>query len=387
MLLYCIDLRWHVIWLLIQASACSFVQFYEKSSRLGFALSTLREHNGSPDELLFQLRVPSEAGWGAVGTGDKMDGSLMFILYASDNPGDATKRGHDTPEPSSKLSYNIVNASNDGVTLTADIKCLNCTRYSRNSVDIASSAQPWIWAIGPGDPVRSSSQDADIKQHSHDGVFFTDMTKSVTMSSNIPSISGTSNIHATAQPGYINDLVILHAVLLGLAFVIAFPLGTLTLRAFRSFTTHWIVQLISLTASSVGFGVAIALSILGIEWRHFSAAHQIIGIVVIVLALAQGQLGYWHHMQYKKLGKRTSVSYMHIALGRGVIWLGMVNLVLGFLLDGSTAMAAGAAVVSVVVVAGMEAVLFWNRRRLLAKSIASSTTDLPLTVHGDPAGS
>lgn len=154
------------------------------------------------------------------------------------------------------------------------------------------------------------------------------MTKSVTTSSNIPLISGTSSIHATAQPGYINDLVVVHAVLLGLAFVIAFPLGTLALRVLRSFKSHWIVQVISLGASVIGLAIAIALSILGIEWVHFSAAHQIIGIIAVALALAQGLLGYWHHIRYKELGKRISVSYMHIVLGRCVIWVGMVNLVL-----------------------------------------------------------
>ncbi|KAJ9635652.1 hypothetical protein H2204_005612 [Knufia peltigerae] len=385
---HCLNLRWHVAWLLIQTSAGSFVQFYDRSSQLGFALSTLLENNGNPDELLFQLRVPSDAGWGGIGTGIRMDGSLMFILYASTNPGDVTKSGHGTPDAFGELGYNVVNTSNEGGTLTADIKCLNCTKYSRNPIDTASSAQPWIWAIGPGDPVTSNSQDADINKHSHYGVFFTDMTKSVTTGSNIPLISGRSNIHARAQPGYTHDLVVLHAVLLGLAFVIAFPLGTLALRVFRSFKIHWIAQIISLAASVIGFVVAIALSILGIEWEHFSAAHQIIGILVVALALGQGLLGYWHHMQYKKLGKRTFVSYVHIVLGRGVIWVGMVNLVLGFLLDDSTGLAAGAGVVSAVAVAVMEGGLFWTRRRPLPKSAASSTTSVPLNAYGggdDPA--
>ncbi len=66
------------------------MQFYDKPSHLGFALSTYTNNtsNGSgtgsdQNELLFQLSVPSSAGWGAIGTGDKMDGSLMFILYPS----------------------------------------------------------------------------------------------------------------------------------------------------------------------------------------------------------------------------------------------------------------------------------------------------------------
>ncbi|KAK5399923.1 hypothetical protein LTR06_011422 [Exophiala xenobiotica] len=72
----------------LQLAAGSFVQFYDKPAHLGFALSTFTSSTASgtgshQNELLFQLSVPSIAGWGAIGTGDKMDGSLMFILYPS----------------------------------------------------------------------------------------------------------------------------------------------------------------------------------------------------------------------------------------------------------------------------------------------------------------
>jgi len=194
------------------------VQFYDKPSHLGFALSTFTNSTGSgtgshQNELLFQLSVPASAGWGAIGTGDKMDGSLMFILYPSTDSegkqvilsagGDKkllmchrsySERpngrvcviyspssflcssiltyqisGHDTPEAFIGLQYRVLKTSNDGSSLTADIQCFNCTQYSGNSIDITSTEQPWIWAIGPGDPVRSNSQNADIEQHSHYG--------------------------------------------------------------------------------------------------------------------------------------------------------------------------------------------------------------------------
>lgn len=69
--------------LLFPSRAAGYVQFYELTSQLGFALSTTS--NGSSTDLLFQLSVPERAGWGAVGLGDVMDGSLMFIVYPSSN--------------------------------------------------------------------------------------------------------------------------------------------------------------------------------------------------------------------------------------------------------------------------------------------------------------
>lgn len=56
-------------------------QFFNKHSNLGFTLSTMR--NDTSTDLLFQISAPQRAGWGAVGTGYRMDRSLMFIIYPS----------------------------------------------------------------------------------------------------------------------------------------------------------------------------------------------------------------------------------------------------------------------------------------------------------------
>ncbi|KAK5332429.1 hypothetical protein LTR43_012689, partial [Exophiala xenobiotica] len=110
----------------------------------------------------------------------------------------------------------------------------------------------------------------------------------------------------------------------------------------------------------------------------------IIGIVVVVLALVQGMLGYRHHLNYKKFKGRTVVSYVHFLFGRAIIWFGMLNTVLGFLLADSNGKAAGAGVVSIVVILVMEGALLWARRRALSKSKFSSTTNVPLTTMEDP---
>ena len=59
----------------------SYAQFFDNASKVGFALSTAQ--NETSTDLLFQVSAPRQAGWGAVGTGYQMDGSLMFIIYAS----------------------------------------------------------------------------------------------------------------------------------------------------------------------------------------------------------------------------------------------------------------------------------------------------------------
>lgn len=59
----------------------SYAQFFDNASKVGFALSTAQ--NETSTDLLFQVSAPRQAGWGAVGTGHQMDGSLMFTIYPS----------------------------------------------------------------------------------------------------------------------------------------------------------------------------------------------------------------------------------------------------------------------------------------------------------------
>lgn len=63
-----------------------------------------------------------------------------------------------------------------------------------------------------------------------------------------------------------------------------------------------------------------------------SSYHPIIGIVVLVLLFFQPITGFVHHLRFKKLGKRTAWSYVHVWLGRVGVTLGMVNGGLGLLL-------------------------------------------------------
>jgi hypothetical protein len=51
-----------------------------------------------------------------------------------------------------------------------------------------------------------------------------------TTSSTVPQISGTINIGATPLPGSVAVFVIIHAICLGGAFVLVFPLGVVILR-------------------------------------------------------------------------------------------------------------------------------------------------------------
>jgi hypothetical protein len=156
------------------------------------------------------------------------------------------------------------------------------------------------------------------------------MTKSSTISGSAPSISGTSNIAVTEQGGSYTALVVLHAIILGVAFVIVFPTGILALRSGWkvAFGMHWMLQALASAASVVGLALAIALSITGVEYNDFDKTHQILGLVIIALVALQVLSGFWHHRMFKRIGRRSPVTYSHMLLGRILIYGGMVNAIL-----------------------------------------------------------
>jgi hypothetical protein len=162
------------------------------------------------------------------------------------------------------------------------------------------------------------------------GVFFADMTKATQNSDSAPAISGTSSVAVTSQAQYYKDLVYVHAVLLGLAFVIVFPFGVIGLRLrWRfAFRIHTILQSIATIASIIGLAVAIALSVVGVQYNSFDEAHQVLGIVIVALLATQVVGGVWHHRRFRKIGRRFAVSYAHMLLGRILIYGGMVNAIL-----------------------------------------------------------
>lgn len=149
-----------------------------------------------------------------------------------------------------------------------------------------------------------------------------------TSSSTFPTIRYT-NLDIVPQSSSFNGLVVTHAILLGVVFVFAYPIGMVLLRVqsrFTGFTAHWILQLTGVIAVLLGLASALTFSLQNILYRTLDRTHQVLGIIVIAMTLSiQPVLGYVHHLVYQRVLKRTILSYLHISLGRILIWTGMIN--------------------------------------------------------------
>lgn len=131
-----------------------------------------------------------------------------------------------------------------------------------------------------------------------------------------------------------DTILLAHGVMASLAFLGFFPIGGILIRA-ASFSglvwVHAALQMIGFLVYIVAFGMGIWIAING---QYLTNAHPIIGIVLLILLFAQPIGGFLHHRYFKKYGRRTTVSFAHIGIGRIAIVLGMVNGGLGLQLAG-----------------------------------------------------
>ncbi|KAF2203484.1 hypothetical protein GQ43DRAFT_429861 [Delitschia confertaspora ATCC 74209] len=128
-------------------------------------------------------------------------------------------------------------------------------------------------------------------------------------------------------------VLIVHAVLASLAFVLLFPLGSILVRM-GSFPGLWLVhgvfQTLAFLTFTAAFGVGLWLAT-HMPINLMGRAHPTIGLVVFSLLFFQPVLGLLHHYRFKKYNRRTFWSHSHIWIGRIAITLGMINGGLGML--------------------------------------------------------
>src|SRR5579862_5358619 len=130
-------------------------------------------------------------------------------------------------------------------------------------------------------------------------------------------------------------MIIAHGVLMGLSFVIFFPLGAIIIRFLSTILPlptmiHYITQLGTFLMVLAATGVGLYMSI-GAQFIYF---HQFFGIIIVALILVQGMLGWYHHHRFvrDKPSSRRWFTHLHLWLGRLIIILGLANCGFGLIL-------------------------------------------------------
>ncbi|QKX59257.1 uncharacterized protein TRUGW13939_06389 [Talaromyces rugulosus] len=331
----------------------AFVQQQNSDSQLPVSVFTLPLDNGSEnytfalnlpsdsEEVYFRLAGPAIYSWIAVGTGSEMKDSLMLLVYLDSAGSNVTLSprlctGETEPVFSSSLDVEIL--SRTGVvnnTMTVNGRCSNCRSWNTGSLDVNSTTQPWIYALGPDSSTyatfKSDSKLASIERHSLYGRFTMNMVQATggDSSNSISSMQFTTSTGSAevGQPDNDSNLpTIIHAVVICTAFIAIMPGGIIMLRVIpASVRWHWVNQSVAAILAGIGGILGLWLSTMFNKSKHYNSAHQVLGLICVIATFIQWGLGFWHHRQYKRTLKSTKYAPTHRYLGRFIIPLAIVT--------------------------------------------------------------
>ena len=122
----------------------------------------------------------------------------------------------------------------------------------------------------------------------------------------------------------------LHGFLMVGAFMVLYPLGVYLIRSPRptAFNLHWTVQALGSVC------VVLSAIVAYVNSHSISIKHQYLGLAIVGLVIAQGVLGWRHHMQYLQTKSKSWMSRAHTWLGRCIFPLGFINIITGLTLRG-----------------------------------------------------
>ncbi|KAL2003074.1 hypothetical protein VTN02DRAFT_5090 [Thermoascus thermophilus] len=321
-----------------------------------------------------ESKVRRGRGWLAIGTGDQMSGSLMFVLY-----GDAsgrrvtvsarTAKGHAMPTvldvPASRMSIDVLNTAvlpgtgtgtGGGYYYSAQIACYACDQWP--GLNVSSTEQPWIFAANAdqvfyGAPLHAPP-DAVLQMHQISGHLAVDMPSTLLKDDEpVPSVDingpresfgiwsvdtdtdtdtddgdgdGDSEEEKKKKKSSLWPTAVqVHGLIMTTCFMGVFAFGTLIIRLpphAHSFRLHWTAQL---TASLLAVGSAAYMLC---RARHFGP-HKIIGLVVTSMLILQVWFGYRHHAVFVRTRQESHWTTLHLWVGRTALGMGILNVGIG----------------------------------------------------------
>ncbi|KAI0743639.1 hypothetical protein C8Q80DRAFT_1106923 [Daedaleopsis nitida] len=283
--------------------------------------------DGSTIQYTMQSTGKGELGWMALGFGQQMANSPMVIMWPNQD-GSITVSQRTAPgEVMPTLDSNpprIATADAAASDLTGSQPKLTFTIPYE-----AGSTQDIIWAFGETNP-GDSSKSANLEQHVDSG------STRITFSTDPNQVSGGEIDLPLLQ---YQKLIVAHAILCTVGFLILLPAGAILARYARTFTSgwfkgHWLFQF-ALAGPIIFTGAILGIvSVKEAAAKHLDDDHKKWGIAIFVLYLAQCSLGAVVHWvkpsSWTVKKKRPIQNYFHAILGLLVIGLSFYQVRTGY---------------------------------------------------------
>ncbi|KAH6456216.1 hypothetical protein HBI57_128020 [Parastagonospora nodorum] len=239
--------------------------------------------NNSQDVFLY-FTSPAYS-WVGVGFGQKMEDSLMFVMYPSENGDNVTvspRIGSKNAEPtfSPEIDLDVLPGTtvNDSM-LVLKAVCHNC----RDFFDIQSTEQPMMYAFGHATRLYSNSRSADLKRHIRYGHFEMDMV-AATGSGGVPEKSNIMK-GAELEGNMVRDhdrANLAHAIIGCIALFVIWPLNVLIAGFFKNIRIHIGVSVVIMAFLVVAYALGISTSSQFNRSKDYKTPHQIFAFLALV---------------------------------------------------------------------------------------------------------
>jgi len=256
------DLGIHAVFTFVanahNTSPVSASTFYLDETETQFSINVA---NDSQDVFLY-FTSPAYS-WVGVGFGQKMEDSLMLVMYPSENGDNVTvsprigsKNAEPTFAPGVELDVLPGTTVNDSM-LALKAVCHNCRAF----FDVNSTEQPMMYAFGHATRLYSNSRSADLKRHIRYGHFEMDMV-GATGSGAIPEKSNVmKGVELQGEMVRDHDRVNLaHAIIGCIALFIIWPLNVLIAGFFKNIRIHIGVTVVIMSFLVVAYALGISTS-------------------------------------------------------------------------------------------------------------------------------
>ncbi|EOD46572.1 putative integral membrane protein [Neofusicoccum parvum UCRNP2] len=264
------------------ASATFIYSNPRAAGNLTFSLAAVED--GGLTDLYFHLSAPAANSWVAVGIGAQMKGALMFLVYHDSRGENVTlsprvASGENEPSYRSSIDCSVYESdgiprvgvfrdnSTDGDVYSVNAQCKDVKSAVPDlSLDLESTSQPFIFAVGPWDhDLYSNEKDAGIRRHEYYGAFSMNMTQATEHNATAAGTAFGTQMEGAEQKGSLrrddgNRGAATHAVFMCGTFLFIFPVGVVLLRSFERVMWHAGAQAGGLLVICAGVGLGIWIS-------------------------------------------------------------------------------------------------------------------------------
>ncbi|KAH8896165.1 CBD9-like protein [Thozetella sp. PMI_491] len=316
--------------------------FLSPDGNIAFALSV---PNTSTTDLFFSLAGKKKNAWTAVGLGSNdMKGALVLMIYSNDdnNVTISTRISTGFKEPSYNPELNVEALSGTGIPGDTDLNlvfsgvCHKCRSWDGGSLDLTSTAAPFMFAVGPEAYLISNDPSLSVPYHAEYGSFTLDL-KQATGLGGVPSLdTNTGSAIIKTSNGQVDIVARIHGIILMICLLGLFPSCLILLDVFKMAKTYLFLEILSVLVFIVGTCIGIYGSTYYTKTRDMRTAHQIIGLTVFCLLLLLSLMGCVLYPKYRSSRRqsevifKTSSTLWLVIPSWLVLLLGCIDAFLGF---------------------------------------------------------